>query len=82
MSERTNERANKRIYIARLKAYTCMLNLPRLAENGYITKETKTKPIRRVRPGVSEISPVINQGKRDKTKLLTTQFIDPERMKG
>ena len=30
MSEWMNE---KKIYIARLKAYKCMLNLPRLAEN-------------------------------------------------
>jgi len=32
----------KKIYIARLKAYKCMLNLPRLAENW---KTTKTKPM-------------------------------------
>ena len=43
----------RKIYIARLKAYKCMLNLPRT--------KTKTKPMSKrktVRPGVREISPV------------------------
>ena len=50
-----NER--KKIYIARLKAYKCMLKFTALNRE----LKTKTKPMSKrktVRPGVSEISPV------------------------
>ena len=54
----------KKFYITCLKAYKCMLNLPR-------ELKTRTKPMSKrkmVRPGVREISPVSIYGEKDLRK--------------
>ena len=63
-----NEWMNEwKIYIARLKAYKCMLKLPHLAENYKLKQNRWAKE--NVRPGVRDISPVCIYGEASFTIL-------------